>query len=75
MLLAHLAGEPDPRFPGGYGGGTGGVTAEAAPERRSIHQQAADLIAGDQHINRCPMSRLVSGCGAGIASKFPLGWA
>lgn len=53
MLLAHLAGNPDPRFPGGFGGGgPGSISAADEPQRRSIHQQAADLIAEDEHINR-----------------------
>ena len=53
LLLAHLAGDADPRFPGGHGGGGPAAdAAEGAAGRRSIHQQAADLIAEDEHINR-----------------------
>ena len=93
MLLAHLAGDARPRFPGGYGGGaprdSGGLQmsnmlllcsasdtkqlqhtrrsanlslcwyadSPDAPQRRSIHQQAADIIAEDAEINRSAYQR------------------
>ena len=51
MLLWHLAGDTNARFPGGLGGAADTPSLESAP-RLSTHQQAASIIAEDASINR-----------------------
>ena len=54
LLLWHLAGDKDPRFPAAWGapGGGAGLVALQEAGRTTVHQQAAAVIAQDEHINR-----------------------
>jgi len=54
LLLWHLAGDKDARFPAGWGaaGGAQGLEDARTTGRTTIHQRAASIIAEDEKINK-----------------------